>query len=425
VLAPAIKEQTVTFSLQLTEEQDQARKWAHDFAVGEMREREVEGLPAHRYYDEVEEFPWDTVKKAYEVGLYGFDYYSMSGQDPTGITNALITEELFWGCAGMGLAIFGSGLALAGLASAGTPEQFGEWAPRIFGTPEDVKVGAYAVSEPGAGSDVSKIRTKAEKVDGGWLLNGEKIWITNGGIADVHIVVATVEPGLGHRGQASFIVTSDAEGFSQTKKTKKLGIRASHTAELAFQDCFVPDEQLLGGQDKLDAKIERAKNPEKAKASSGKSGALSTFEATRPLVGIQAVGVARAALDASIQYAMERETFGVPIIRHQGVSFKLAEMATEVDAARLLCWRGINMGATQTPFKYGEGSMAKYHAGKTAVHVTDEAIQIFGGFGYSREFDVEKFHRDSKIYEIFEGTKEIQKLVVGRAIARHHGGQAA
>jgi acyl-CoA dehydrogenase len=349
----------------------------------------------------------------------------MSGQDPSGITNALITEELFWGCAGMGLAIFGSGLALAGLASSGTPDQFNEWAPRIFGTPDDVKVGAFAVSEPGAGSDVSKIRTRATKVDGGWLLNGEKIWITNGGIADVHIVVATVEPGLGHRGQASFIVTSDAEGFSETKKTKKLGIRASHTAEIAFQDCFVPDEQLLGGQEKLDAKIERAKNPEKAKASKGKSGALSTFEATRPLVGIQAVGVARAALDASVRYAMERETFGVPIIRHQGVSFKLAEMATEVDAARLLCWRGINMGATNTPFKYGEGSMAKYHAGKTAVHVTDEAIQIFGGFGYSREFDVEKFHRDSKIYEIFEGTKEIQKLVIGRAIARHHGGEAA
>ena len=413
----------MTFSLKLTEEQEQARSWAHDFAEKEMRLAEVEGLPAHRYYDEAEEFPWPIVQKAAEVGLYGLDYYQMAGQDTTGLTSALIIEEIFWGCAGIGLAILGSGLALAGLASTGTAEQIAEWAPRIFGTPDDVKVGAYAVSEPGAGSDVSKIRTRAQKVEGGWLLNGEKIWITNGGIADVHIVVATVDPKLGHRGQASFIVTGDAEGFSQTKKVKKLGIKASHTAELAMQDVFVPDEQLLGGQDKLDAKIEGAKNPDKAKKS--RSGALSTFEATRPIVGIQAVGIARAAFESSVRYAMQRETFGVPIIRHQAIAFKLADMATEIDAARLLCWRGINMGATWTPYKYGEGSMAKLKAGRVAVWATDEAIQIHGGFGYSREFDVEKWHRDSKIYEIFEGTKEIQQLVIGRQIAREFGGQSA
>lgn len=413
------------FDLTLTEEQQSARKWAQEFARKEMREATVEGLPAHRYYDEVEEFPWPIVQKAAEVGLYGLDYYQMAGQDPTGLTNALIIEELFWGCAGIGLSIFGSGLALAGLASSGTGDQIAEWAPRIFGTPDDVKVGAYAVSEPGAGSDVSKIRTRATKVEGGWLLNGEKIWITNGGIADVHIVVATVDPELGHRGQASFIVTSDAEGFEQTTKTKKLGIRASHTAELALTDCFVPDEQLLGGQEKLDGKMAAARDPEAAAKKKAGSGALSTFEATRPIVGIQAVGIARAAFEASVDYAMQRETFGVPIIRHQAIAFKLADMATEIDAARLLCWRGINMGATWTPFKHGEGSMAKLHAGRTAVKVTDEAIQVHGGFGYSREFDVEKFHRDSKIYEIFEGTKEIQQLVIGRAIAREKGGSAA
>lgn len=413
----------MAFDLSLTEEQQAARDWAHDFAKNEMRDAQVEGVAAHKHYDETETFPWEIVKKAYDVGLYGMDYYTMAGQDPTGITTALIIEELFWGCAGIGLAIFGSGLALAGLASAGTGEQIAAWAPRIFGTPDDVKVGAYAVSEPGAGSDVSRIRTRATRVDGGWLLNGEKIWITNGGIADVHIVVATVDPKLGHRGQASFIVTSDMEGFSQTKKVRKMGIRASHTSELAFQDVFVPDENLLGGEDKLNAKIEGAKNPEAAKK--GKSGALSTFEATRPIVGIQAVGIARAAFEASVTYAMQRETFGVPIIRHQAIAFKLADMATEIDAARLLCWRGINMGSTWTPFKYGEGSMAKLKAGRVAVWATDEAIQIHGGFGYSREFDVEKWHRDAKIYEIFEGTKEIQQLVIGRQIARHFGGMSA
>ena len=412
----------MTFSLALSEEQRSARDWAHDFAVKEMREAEVDGVKAHRHYDETESFPWPIVQKAAEVGLYGMDYYTMAGQDPTGLTSALIIEELFWGCAGIGLAIFGSGLALAGLASSGTGEQIGTWAPRIFGTKDDVKVGAYAVSEPGAGSDVSKIRTRAEKVEGGWLLNGEKIWITNGGIADVHVVVATVDPTLGHRGQASFIVTSDSEGFAMTKKTPKLGIKASHTAELSFTDVFVPDEQLLGGQEKLDAKMERGRNPQKKQ---GGSGALSTFEATRPIVGIQAVGIARAAFDASVRYATQRETFGVPIIRHQAIAFKLADMATDIDAARLLCWRGINMGVTQTPFRYGEGSMAKLHAGRTAVRVTDEAIQIHGGFGYSREFDVEKFHRDSKIYEIFEGTKEIQQLVISRQIARTVGARSA
>jgi acyl-CoA dehydrogenase len=405
----------VAFDLALTDEQQQARDWAHDFARNEIREAEVDGVPVHRHYDEAEEFPWPVVEKAASVGLYGLDYYTMAGQDATGLTSALVLEETFWGCAGIGLAIFGSGLALAGLATSGTGEQFGTWAPRIFGTPDDVKVGAYCVSEPGAGSDVSRLRTRATKVDGGWLLDGEKIWITNGGIADVHIVVATVDPDLGHRGQASFIVTGDADGFTQTKKTRKLGIRASHTAELALTECFVPDDQLLGGAERLEEKLARARDPEHRT----RSGALSTFEATRPIVGIQAVGIARAAYEASVRYAMERETFGVPIIRHQAIAFKLADMATEIDAARLLCWRGINMGVTQTPFRQGEGSMAKLKAGRVAVWATDEAIQIHGGFGYSREFDVEKFHRDAKIYEIFEGTKEIQQLVISRAIARN------
>jgi acyl-CoA dehydrogenase len=409
----------MTFSLELTEEQQAARDWAHDFADAEMRQARIDGVAAHRHYDEAETFPWPIVEKAAEIGLYGMDYYTMAGQDPTGLTSALIIEEMFWGCAGIGLSIFGSGLALAGLVAAGTGDQIASWAPRIFGTPGDVKVGAYCVSEPGAGSDVSRIRTRATKVDGGWVLNGEKIWITNGGIADVHVVVATVDPTLGHRGQASFVVTSDADGFRQTAKTKKLGIRASHTAE----HVFVPDDQLLGGQDRLDARIERATDPERSKRS--RSGALSTFEATRPIVGIQAVGIARAAFEQSVRYAMERETFGVPIIRHQAIAFKLADMATEIDAARLLCWRGVNMATTGATYRYGEGSMAKLHAGRTAVRVTDEAIQIHGGFGYSREFDVEKWHRDAKIYEIFEGTKEIQQLVIGRQIARSFGGASA
>jgi acyl-CoA dehydrogenase len=400
------------FDLSLSDEQVAARDWARDFSEKEIR-------PQAPYYDETEDFPWEVLRKAYDIGLYGFEYYEMSGQDPTGITGSMIVEEVFHGCAGIGLAIFGSGLALAGLAVGGTPEQFSEWSPRIFGTPEEPQVGAYAVSEPGAGSDVASLRTSARREGDGWLLNGTKVWITNGGIADVHLVVATVDPDLGHRGQATFIVPRDTPGFSQGKKEKKLGIRASHTAEIILDDVYVPGENLLGGEDKLEAKMARAKDPNRQ--SSG-GGALSTFEATRPVVGIQAVGIARAAFEFARDYAMERQTFGVPISKHQAVAFKLADMATEIDAARLLCWRGQWMGSTQQPFVNGEGSMAKLKAGRVAVWSTDEAIQILGGYGYVKDFPVEKFHRDAKIYEIFEGTKEIQQLVIARHVVRAAGG---
>lgn len=405
----------------LDEDQLRLREWARDFVDTEVRGADVGGVPVWRHYDEAEEFPWPVVRRAAEVGLYGLEFYQSVGEDETGLSAAVVVEEVFRGCAGIGLSIFGSGLPLAGIAAAGTPEQLAHWAPRIFGTATDVKVGAYCVSEPDAGSDVSRLRTRARRVEGGWLLDGQKIWITNGGIADVHVVVATVDPELGHRGQASFIVTADADGFAQTAKTRKLGIRASHTAELTMTECFVPDEQLLGGDERLEERLARARDP---KASS-RSGALSTFEATRPFVATQAVGVARAALEESISYALQRETFGRPIIQHQAVAFKLADMATDVDAARLLAWRGMRMARAGVAMEGAEGSMAKLHAGRVAVRVTDEAIQIHGGFGYSREFMVEKLHRDAKIYEIFEGTREIQQLVIGRALARRAGGTAA
>jgi acyl-CoA dehydrogenase len=405
----------VTFSLELTDEQEQTRDWAHEFAANEIR-------PVARRYDEAEEFPWEVVRKAAEIGLYGLDYYQMAGQDPTGLTTALISEEIFWGCAGIGLAIFGSGLCLAGIAASGTPDQMAEWAPRVFGTPDELEVGAFAVTEPDAGSDVSRIRTRARREGDGWVLNGEKIYITNGGIADVHVVVATVDPELGHRGQASFIVTRDMDGFSSPKKDEKLGIRASHTASIVLDDVFVPGENLLGGEEKLQAKMERARDPERGKR--GRSGALATFEATRPIVGIQAVGIARAAFEWARDYAMERQTFGVPIIRHQGVAFKLADMAMEIDCARLLCWRGLWMASTGQTYRQAEGSMAKLKAGRVAVKVTDDAIQIGGGMGYIREAPVEKWYRDAKIYEIFEGTAEIQRLVISRQIARSAGGEA-
>ncbi len=213
----------------LTEEQKELQKWAHEFAEKEIR-------PVAAEYDESEEFPWPVVKKAAEAGLYGLDIYMQSQADPTGLTLQLVVEEICWGCAGIGLAIFGTGLPLSALAAVGTQEQLMEWAPKMFGTVEDPKVGAFAVTEPQAGSDVRSLRTKAKREGGDWVLNGQKVFITNGQYADVYVVVATVDPELGHRGQASFIIHRDDPGIKPGKKEKKLGIRASDTSEVLLED---------------------------------------------------------------------------------------------------------------------------------------------------------------------------------------------
>jgi len=391
----------------LTEEQRELQKWAHDFAEKEIR-------PVAPHYDETEEFPWEVLKKAAEVGLYSIDVYMQAAQDPSGLTLPLITEELFWGCAGIGLALTGTGLPLMALWNMGTPDQLATWAPRMMGTPEAPQVAAFAVTEPQSGSDVSSLRTRARREGDEWVLNGRKIFITNGGVADVHVVVATVDPELGHRGQASFIVTKDTPGFTRGKKEKKLGIRASDTSELLFDDARIPVDQILGGVEKFEAKLERARSGQ----SSGRaSAALRTFEVTRPLVGISAVGIARAALEFAVQYAKQRTQFGKRIIEHESVGNILADMATEIDAARLLCYRASWMAAAGAPYEHAEGSMSKLKASEVAVRATERAVQVLGGYGYIRDFPVEKWYRDSKIYTIFEGTSEIQRLVIARTLA--------
>jgi acyl-CoA dehydrogenase len=390
----------------LSAEQQEFRKWVHEFAEKEIR-------PVAPQYDETEDFPWPVLKKAAEIGLYGFDFYMQAGQDESGLMQPMALEEASWGCAGICLSIFGTGLPLAAVAASGDYDQVLKWAPKMFGTQEDPRVGAFCVTEPNAGSDVSSLRTMAKRERDGWLLNGTKIFITNGGIADVHVVVATVDPKLGHRGQASFIVDKDTPGLRQGKKEKKMGIRASHTAEVVLEDCWVPGENLLGGEEKLQAKLERARQAQK----SGKSGALATFEATRPSVAAMAVGIAEASWNYARDYAKERKTFGRPIIEHQGVAFQLADMAMETEAARLLTWRAAWMARTGQPFTHAEGSMSKLKAGEVAERVSSQAIQILGGYGYIKDFPVEKFHRDAKIYTLFEGTSEIQRLVISRALA--------
>jgi alkylation response protein AidB-like acyl-CoA dehydrogenase len=396
------------FSMALNDDQKTLQEWVHGFALNVMR-------PAAHEWDEREETPWPIIQEAAKLGIYGVDFLANAVADKTGLSMMIALEELAWGDAGLCMSLMGTTLGVAAIMSNGTPAQQMEWVPKCFGTPDDIKLAAFAVSEPDAGSDVSSLRTRAaydEKTDE-WVLNGTKTWISNGGIAHVHVVVASVDPALGGRGQASFIVPEGTKGLRMGQKFSKMGIRASHTAEVVLEDCRVPGSCLLGGKDKLDERLARVREGKKASSQA----AMATFEATRPAVGAQALGIARAAYEYSLDYAKERKQFGRAIIENQGIAFKLADMKTQIDAARLLVWRASWMAATRTPFLNGEGSMSKLFAGETAVKVTEEAIQILGGYGYVREYPVERWHRDSKIYTIFEGTSEIQRLVISRAIS--------
>jgi len=393
-------------SFELTDEQKEIRDWVHGFAEKEIR-------PVAHEYDEKEEFPWPVVKKAAEVGLYGIEFLQQTFSDTTGIMPALVAEELTWGCAGIALALQGTGLPVAAIFGQGTPEQIATWLPMCYGTPDRPALGAFAVTEPDAGSDVSAMKTRAIRKNGDWVINGQKVFITNGGIADVHVVVAAVEPELGTRGQASFVIGPGTKGLRQGKKEKKMGIRASHTAEVLLEDCTIPAENVLGGMEKLEARLARAREGNHQRSSV----ALKTFEMTRPIVGAQALGIARAAFEFALQYAKERKQFGRPIIENEAIAFMLADMATEIEAARALIWRALWEGRNGGEFKKAEGSMAKLKAGEVAVKVTEMAIQICGGYGYIRDFPVEKWHRDAKIYTLFEGTSEIQRLVISRALA--------
>jgi len=413
------------FSLALNEDQQTLQKWLHEFSRDVVR-------PAAAEWDEREETPWPIIEEAAKAGIYSLDFFASTWGDETGISLPVVMEELFWGDAGIGLSIVGTTLGLAGILANGTPEQLGEWAPQCFGSPGDLKLCALAVSEPNAGSDVSSMKTNAvyDEAKDEWVLNGVKTWITNGGIADVHVVVASVDASLKARGQASFVVGPEfkGKGLTQGQKFKKHGIRASHTSEVILDNCRIPGSALLGGKERLDARLAKARERQAAvergetvqsTREKGGQAAMATFEASRPSVGAQAVGIARAAYEYALEYAGTREQFGRPIVQNQGVAFQLADMKTKIDAARLLVWRAAWMGRNGVPFTSGEGSMSKLFAGETAVDVTDRAIQILGGNGYTREYPVERMHRDAKIYTIFEGTSEIQRLIISRAISGH------
>ena len=395
-------------SFELTEDQRELQGWVHQFAKDVVR-------PAAAEYDEREDFPWPVLQEAAKIGLYSLDFFATQWFDESGLGIPLTMEELFWGDAGIGLAIVGTTLAAASVTANGTEEQVGRWVPAMFGTVTEPTVAAFCSSEPDAGSDVGAMRTRAvyDEATDEWVLDGTKAWATNGGIADIHVVTAVVDPELRTRGQASFVVPPGTKGLSQGQKFKKHGIRASHTAEVVLDQVRVPGRCLLGGKDKLDARLAKAREGTRA----GGNASMATFERTRPAVAAQAIGIARAAYEVALDYAKTREQFGKPIIENQGIAFMLADMATSIEASRLLVWRAAWMARQGKRFEKAEGSMSKLFAGETAVKVTERAMQILGGNGFTREYPVERMARDAKIYTIFEGTSEIQRLVIARSVS--------
>ena len=396
------------FWLDLNKQQRDLRDWVHGFAERVVR-------PAAAEWDEREETPWPVIQEAAKIGLYGFEFLVNAWSDPTGLSLPLANEELFWGDGGIGMALSGTSLAVAAIYGSGTPEQLVEWVPQCFGDAADPKVGAFCTTEPEAGSDVAAMRTRAryDEAKDEWVLDGQKAYATNGGIADVHVVTASVDPELGSRGQAAFIVPPGTAGLASTRKLRKLGLRASHTADIFLDGVRVPGSCLLGGKDVLDERLARARSGQRAT----RQAAMRTFELSRPAVGAQAIGIARAAYEYALEYAGTRVQFGRPIIENQAIAFALADMRMEIDAARLLVWRAAWMGRNDRPFTAGEGSMSKLKAGEVAVAATGKAVQILGGAGYLRDHPVERMYRDAKIYTIFEGTSEIQRLVISRAIS--------
>ena len=378
-------------NFQLSEEHEMIRKMVRDFA-----KKEVEPTAAER--DEEERFDMNIFKKMADLGLTGIPFpeeYGGIGSDY--LAYCIAVEELSRVCASTGVTLSAhTSLASWPIYKYGTEEQKQKYlVPLAQGT----SIGGYGLTEPGSGSDAGGMRTTA-KLDGDhYVLNGSKIFITNGGIADIYVVFAVTDPTSKHKGTSAFIVEADFLGFSVGKKEKKLGIRSSPTTEIIFEDCRVPVENMLGAEGE------------------GFKVAMTTLDGGRNGIAAQAVGIAQGALDAAVAYAKERVQFGKPIAAQQGVSFKLADMATTVEASRLLTYQAA--WRESEGLSYGlESAMSKLFAGDTAMKVTTEAVQVFGGYGYTKDYPVERYMRDAKITQIYEGTQEIQRLVISRMLTK-------
>ena len=380
-------------SFDLTREQSDMRDLAHRFAEKEIR-------PVAAEFDEREEVPWEVIRKAAQSGFLSYfvpEEYGGGGITDM-LTHCLVDEELFWGCAGVGTILGGTSLCAMPILIAGNESQKARYLSR-FCDPAQPKLGAFALTEPSAGSDPVSLVTQAHREGNYYVINGQKTFITNAGIADVYVIFATLDVNLGYRGITAFIAEKDWDGLLPGKKEKKMGIRASHTATLVLDNLRVPVENRLGDEGE------------------GFKTAMKTFEYTRTHIAIAAVGLARAAYEYVLDYSQQRVQFGKPIIHHQAVAFMLADMATQIDASRLLAWRAACLADQGMPCTK-EASMAKAFAADVAMKVTTDAVQILGGYGYMRDYPVEKWMRDAKIMQIYEGTAQIQRMIIARHLAR-------
>ncbi len=373
--------------------------------------------PAAHEWDEREETPWPIIKEAASVGIYRPSFLGHAISDPTGLMLPVALEELFWGDAGIGMSIFGDVARASPRSPATARRSRSPSGCRSASARRSNRRSPRSASPsptPAPTSPSLKTRAVYQEATDEWLINGQKTWVSNGGIANVHVVVASVDPALGSRGQASFVIPPGTPGLRQGAKFKKHGIRASHTAEVFLDDVRVPGRCLLGGKEKLDARLARARE-------GGHSGASRRRCRRSRRRGPRSAPWRSASpappTSTRSHYAKERKQFGRPIIENQAISFTLADMKMEIDAARLLVWRAAWMARNGRKFENAEGSMSKLKAGEVAVWATERAIQILGGIGYTREAPVERWHRDAKIYTIFEGTSEIQRLVIARSIS--------
>lgn len=372
----------------LSDEQRQIQNLACDFATNEI-------APVAAHHDRSGEFPREVCRKAWDIGLMNVQISPEFGGLGLGCFEAsLIAEEIAFGCTGIGTAMEANGLAIAPVELAGTEEQKKRFLAPMM---EELQFAAYCVTEPSAGSDVSAIKSVARKVKDEYVINGEKMWITNGGVADWYYFLARTDEAAGHRGLSAFLIKSDSEGISVGKKENNMGQRASDTRSISFQDVRVPIENLLGRE------------------GDGFKISMQAFDHTRPLVSSAAVGLARSALDKATRYAMQRETFGQAIAMHQSINFILADMDKDIQAARLLCWHASWL-KDQNLKNTREAAIAKAFAADVAMRAATDAVQVFGGYGYSNEYPVEKLMRDAKIFQIYEGTSQIQRLIIGRQL---------
>lgn len=376
---------------QLNDEQKMLQKMVRDFSL-----KEVE--PTAKERDEEERFDRDIFDQMAELGLTGIPWseeYGGIGSDF--LSYAIAVEELSRVCASTGVTLSAHvSLASWPIYKYGNEEQKKHFLKRLA---EGSALGAYALSEPGAGSDVASMKMQAKKEGSDYVLNGNKVWITNGGVADIYVVFAATEPEKKHKGITAFIVEKGTAGFTFGKKEEKLGIRSSPTTELIFENCRVPEENRLGEE------------------GDGFKIAMTTLDGGRSGIAAQAVGIAQGALDAASDYAKEREQFGKPIAHNQGISFKLADMATEIEASRLLTYQAAWLESNDLPYS-NASAMAKLFAGDTAMRQTVEAVQVFGGYGFTKDYPVERYMRDAKITQIYEGTNEVQRLVIGRSVTK-------